>query len=924
MTSERKPLLLLFDGHGIIFRAYFALPPLTHSKTGEPVNAVQGFASMYLKSLEKLRPTHVAVAFDAPGKTFRDDMYADYKATRDATPEDLTAQIGRVHELVDSFGAPSYELPGYEADDVIGTLTHQAENEGIDTVVVTGDTDLLQLVTPKTKVLANRGMFSDTVLYDEEKVRERYGLEPGQLSDYRGLKGDSSDNIPGVPGVGAKTATKLLQEFGTLEAIYSRIDEVSPAKLKARMEEHHDQAVLSADLASIVREVPVRLDLDACSLERFDRQKAIEFFRMMELRSLAARLPGGDGGGQFDLFAPASVTDAADGSPEVVVRASGLERRYETIVSEDGLDALAERIKREGRVGLIVEIDGKSPVAAPIAGVALAIEPGESWYVPLGHAEDANLSLARFRDSIGPLLADLKIEKTFHNANHCMAALRQNGMEVAGLAGDTMLSAYLLGEKGLSLQALALIRLGIEVTPLLTLIGTGAKRRTMGQLSIEEAAEYACTEVDMTLRLDEALRPALDERDLRRLLNEVELPLVDSLVEMEYNGIALEGEILLRMSTEMAERLAELQSEIHSDAGHEFNINSTQQLGEVLYGELKITDKPPRTKTGYSTDAAALESFRELHPIVGKVLDYRGVTKLKSTYVDALPGLVDSATGRVHTWISATVAATGRLSSSDPNLQNIPVRTDEGRLIRTAFVARGPAAEDWQLLAADYSQIELRIAAHYSQDAAMMQAFRDDVDIHRATMALVRKKEPSEITADERRIAKAVNFGIIYGQGGFGLAQTTGLPRAEADEFIKEYFEQYQGIQRYIAETKELARSQGYVSTLLGRRRYLPDINSGNRMVRAAAERMAINMPLQGTAADVIKIAMIRILDRMHAERVRSKLLLQVHDELIFEVPAEEMEAMRSMVLEIMPAAMELAVPLKVDVKSGYNWGELD
>ncbi len=900
----RKPLLMLMDGHALVHRAFHALPPLTINRTGEPVGAVYGFASALLKVLADLKPTHCAIAFDRPTPTFRHLQYEEYKANRDKSPDELRVQFKRIRELVDAFGIPSFEMDGFEADDILGTLARLATDQDIDTIILTGDTDEVQLITSRVKALLPRGMFSDTVLYDENKVFERYGVTPKQIADFKGLKGDTSDNIPGVPGIGDKTAAKLIQQFGTVDDIYEHLDEVKPPRIQGKLREYEQQARQSVELARIVTNVPIEMDLSQCERTAYSREAVVDLFRELEFSSLLPRLPGGEG------------AEDVGGVEEQVSEVD-----YTTLTDESELDRLVEEVEEAGYFAFDTETTSLDAMQAKLVGVSMSVEPGRSVYIPVGHREGVQLPMELVLGKIKPLFEDDSIEKTAHNANYDMMVLANYGISVKNLSMDSMIGAALAGQKALGLKPLSFERLGIEMTPISHLIGTGKKQITMDQVAIEDASPYAAADADIALRLARMFEEELKGQELWNLMPNVEMPLVPVMVRMQRHGIAMDVELLSVMSVELGNRMMELEAAIYDSIGHQFNINSTKQLGDVLFKELELPNAK-RTKTGFSTDASVLESLRGVHPIAEYLLEYRQISKLKSTYLDALPVLVNPDTGRVHTTFNQTGSVTGRVSSNDPNLQNIPVRTDLGGQVRNAFVAEG--APDWLLMAADYSQIDLRVLAHISEDPALVKAFQDGEDIHASTASHVFSAPLDDVTADQRRIAKVINFGIVYGISGYGLASRTELSREEASAFIDGYFEKYPGVKDYMEVTKKQAKHQGYVETVLGRRRYFPEINSSNMNVRMGAERMAINMPIQGTSAEMLKLAMVKIQDRMDDAKMRSKMLLQVHDELIFEVPKEELEDMAVLAKEVMPNALELKVPVKVDVKTGMNWGEMD
>jgi len=904
----KKPLLVLFDGNALVHRAFHALPPLTVSKTGEMVNAVYGFALMLLKVVNELNPTHYAIAFDRKAPTFRHKLFNQYKAQRPPTPDELVNQLERVRQLVDTFHIPIFELDDYEADDVLGTLSHQASQQDIDTIIVTGDADAMQLVSPQVKVLypKPRGSFSDTTLYDEVAVNQKYSIKPQQIADFKGLVGDPSDNIPGVPGVGEKTAVKLLGQFGSIDQIYAHIDEVTPPKLQALLRENEAIARQSKVLATIVIQTPVTLDLDNCRISHYDRHQVAELFRELEFSSLLPKLPELEA----EKEAPESYTQIKTEPPP--------QRAYHIINTTSALDELLNCLSAAKSFAFDLETTSVNAMLAQVVGISLSPVPGEAYYIPVGHVgwgQVEQLPLEQVIDRLKLPLEDADLAKFAHNGKYDMTVLAEYGVTVNNLTFDTMVAAYLLGEKSLGLKALAFSKLGIEMTPIATLIGSGAKQISMSQVEVNQAADYACADADMTGRLTELFNTELRQQGLWQLFSEVEMPLVTVLTRMERNGVALDIELLRQMSRRLGEQLLKLEAEIYNTAGHRFNINSPQQLSSVLFQELKLLTSR-KTK---STGASVLEELRGTHPIIEFILDYRQLSKIKSTYTDALTSMINPKTGRVHTSFNQTRTATGRLSSSEPNLQNIPVRGELGKQVRQAFITPFGSC----LVAGDYSQIDLRALAHLSQDESLLSAFHRDEDIHAATAAQVFGVDTSQVTPDMRRVAKTVNFGVIYGMSDYGLEQATELSREEAAQFIAAYFSKYPGVKQYLESTKEQARKEGYVQTILGRRRFIPEIDSPNRQVREAAERMAINMPVQGTSADIIKVAMVNLDREMQKRQLKSKMLLQVHDELIFEVPEDELENVRQLVPEIMSTALELCVPLKVDIKTGKNWGEM-
>jgi DNA polymerase-1 len=898
VAKGERPLLLLFDGNALVHRAFHALPPLTQPKTGELVNAVYGFASTLLKVFADFKPTHWAVAFDRPAPTFRHEMFEEYKAQRPAAPEELKSQIKKVHQLVEAFHIPVFEIDGFEADDVLGTLSKQADEQGVETIIVTGDNDMLQVVLPRVKALAPRRTFTDTVLYDEEAVEQKYGIKPEQLADLKALAGDVSDNIPGLPGVGEKTATKLLQQYGSLQGIYDHIEEITPSKLQDTLCEYRTQVFQSKELSTIVKDVPIKLDLKTCQVSHYDRNEVAKLFQELEFIKLLPRLPQ---------------MKAESSQPSAV--------KSHMVNTETALEQLMGELEKAQGLATEVETTGEKAMIADLVGIAISPARGEAFYIPLGHQglnQPPQLPLTQVTARLKPVLENAGKGKIAYNGKHVMAVLAGCGVNLENLNFDPMLAAYLLGEKSLGLKALAFNKLGVEIATPAELTGLGKKQSSLSLLEASRIADYACASVDIVWSLRESLETELRKQGLWQLFTEVEMALVPVLVTMEKNGILLDTDLLREMSLEQGQELLRLEKEIYGSVGHQFNINSPQQLGKVLFEELRLPQSR-RTKTGYSTEASVMEALRGTHPIIELILKYRQLSKLKSTYVDALPALINRKTGRVHTNFNQTGTATGRLSSSEPNLQNIPIRGETGSKIRKAIIAP-PGA---YLLSADYSQIDLRVLAHLSQDPGLIAAFAQDEDIHATTASKIFGIPAAEVTSEMRRNAKTVNFGVVYGMSDYGLEQATNLSRGEAAQFIALYFEKYPGVKEYLEATKEQARKLGYVQTVLGRQRFLPEINSANRMVREAAERMAINAPVQGSSADIIKIAMINLHREIEKRNLKSKMLLQIHDELLFEVPEDEVEEMKSLVSELMPGAIELRVPVKVDIKLGRNWAEM-
>jgi DNA polymerase I len=953
---------MLLDGNGLIYRGYFALPPLTTSK-GELVNAVFGFCSIVLRGIADIKPDYVAVAFDLQGPTFRHEQYAEYKATRQRMPDDLRDQFPKVREVVKALRIPVYELAGYEADDVIGTITVDAERRGLDTTIVTGDLDMLQLVTDHTRLMTTRSGVENTILYDPARIAERFDLVPGQMIDYKALKGDPTDNIPGVPGVGEKTAAKLIREYVTLEALYERIDEVKPDKLRDKLIEHRDSVFMGKDLSTIVRDLPVAFDLEAARLGDYDRETVIRLFREYEFRTLIERLPAmtGESAGDAAELLRGVATDGSVPAARVAGTArpsgwgtprpnrpatdgGGLQLSLDfDAVSGPGQDAdeaarpdTAAATRSDGEPGpggpgdlptaLAAAINDASRIevhtgdriaalepwlaAQPAVGVGLLLDDprprrGSPLALALAGADGRTVAASGAEDSatLRRLLDRLGVPVVGHEVKPLLVRRIADDPDAAAtpVAFDTQIAAYILNA---SLRSQTIADVVAEQLDLI-----------LPDTAALDAPARAGLEALSALAVRDPLERRLVEEGLDRLFREIELPLIPVLARMEATGVALDRKALGVLAAEFGAEISRLETEIYADVGHEFNLGSPKQLEQVLFFELNLP-KGKRTKTGYSTDASVLEDLRAAHPMIDKLLEWRIYTKLRSTYVDALPTLI-ADDDRLHTTFHQAVAATGRLSSSDPNLQNIPIRTPLGRRIRRAFVAGG---DDLTLVAADYSQIELRILAHVSGDEHLRDAFARNADLHRETAALVLHKDPAEVTLGERSMAKMVNFGIAYGLSDFGLSERANIPRAEAQAFINTYFATYSGISYYMLAIKEQARNQGYVTTLLGRKRHIPELAARNPTLRAAGERMAINMPIQGTAADIVKIAMIRLDERLAAGGFRARPLLQVHDELLLEVPRDEVDRLIPVLRETMESALPLDVPLTVDVKIGDDW----
>jgi DNA polymerase-1 len=920
-VSKKKPTLYLIDGHALAYRAYFALTrggdvSRFITSSGEPTAGTFGFISVLLKLLETEAPEYLAVSFDTGG-TFRDEIYPEYKGTRAKMPEDLRTQIARIRELVAAFGIPVLEAEGYEADDVLGTVARVASDQGVKVVILTGDRDLLQLASKNVTIRLAGQKLAEAQDFGPQEVREKYQLSPAQLIELKALVGDTSDNIPGVRGIGEKTAVQLLEQFGDLAGIYAHLEEV-PSRFRSKLEQEKEAAELSHRLGTIVTDVPLEFELEACRAQEYDLDRIAGLFRDLEFRTLLNRitkLNKDDQGQQLNLF--------------VRTEPSAEATRHHVVSDAKSLEALARHLKKASAIAMDVETTSTDPMRAELVGISLAVEPGEGYYLPVGHLPAAaggpQLELEATLEALRRPLTDPAIPKVGHNLEYDYTVLARLGLAAQPLAFDTMIAEWLCNpaSHNLGLKNLAWVRLGVEMTEISQLIGTGKSQRSMAEVPIAEVAPYASADAEVCLRLKAQLEPELEQKRQLTLFHELEMPLVPVLAHMEMAGVLLDLEFLGALSEQLSRRLAELEKELYRHVGHPFNLNSTQQLSDVLFGELRL--KPPeggrKTASGhFSTAAPVLEALREDHPVVSLILEQRELAKLKSTYADTLPQQVNPVTGRVHTSYSQTGSVTGRLASSEPNLQNIPIRTELGREIRRAFVA----APGHLLLSVDYSQIELRIVAHMAGDKAMIKAFKEDQDIHSATAAAVFGIDPEQINPEMRRRAKAVNFGLIYGMTPFGLTRATDFTLAEAEEFVKVYFERFPGVRRYLDEVRVKAAEVGYVETLLGRRRYFPEFAAGApHNIRARAEREATNSPIQGTAADIIKRAMLGLPQALQEAGLAARMLLQVHDELVFECLEEELPATSKVARRVMQEAFKLKVPLKTDAKAGRNWAEM-
>lgn len=939
MENQQKKLFLL-DAYALIYRAFFALNknPRINSK-GVNTSAVMGFLNTLYEILKNEKPTHIGVAFDVSSPTQRQQEFLDYKANREKMPEDLRASIPYIIRLIEAFNIPIFAVEGYEADDVIGTLSKKAEQAGFITYMMTPDKDFGQLVTEKVMMYKPAKFGEPAQIWGPKEVCERYGIkEPKQLIDILGLWGDTADNIPGIPGIGEKTASALVAQYGSVENLIAHADELK-GKQKENVVNFADQGLMSKMLATINTEVPVEFDEDLLTAKEPDVPSLMALFEELEFRTFAKRFlddrkkshpdenavktvhestPQPTQSGQFDLFSQAEEPSADLSLFSDKDSAKTLEHNYILVESEAEIQQLANRLSMENHVVFDTETTGIDAYSSDLVGISLAVKAQEAWYIPMPADYESCLKKVIL---LKPLLENENILKIGQNLKYDISVLRHYDVKVKGPLFDTMIAHYLLEpEQRHNMDYLAEVYLNYLTIPIEDLIGKGRAQRTMREVPVETVKEYAAEDADITFQLYQKMLPMLKENGVEKLFYDIEMPLVPVLSQMEANGVKIDSENLKQISDEFGAEIQNIENQIYELAGTQFNIGSPRQLGEILFERLKIDEKAKKTKTGqYATGEDVLQKLASKHPIINLILDYRSFTKLKSTYLDALPALINSRDGLIHTSYNQAVTATGRLSSNNPNLQNIPVRTDNGKEIRKAFV---PRSAEYTLLAADYSQIELRIIAHLSGDKAMCEDFRLGHDIHAATAAKVYHLPLEEVSKEQRRKAKAVNFGIIYGMSAFGLAERLGISRGEASDIIKMYFEEYAGIKEYMNSSIVLARERGYAETILGRRRYLRDINASNSVVRNFAERNAINAPIQGSSADMIKIAMSNIHKELEARNMRSKMILQVHDELVFDAHLDELELLKSIVEDKMVNAMPLSVPVIVEMNTGSNWLE--
>jgi DNA polymerase-1 len=955
MAPASKPRLILIDGHSLAYRAFFAMintPLSIENAQGEKelTGAVFAFSNMLLKVWKEEQPDYIAIAFDV-GKTFRDDLYPDYKGTREKMPDELDQQMRRIQQVVNAFDIPVFTAEGFEADDVLGTLATRASGEGFDVVIVTGDRDALQLISPSVRVLTSKQRFDDVIVYDEALVIQNYGVRPDQIVDYKALLGDTSDNVPGVKGIGEKTAQTLLQQFGTLDSIYGHLDQITQKRARTALEAGRESAFLSKQLVTIKTDLPLDANWDACAAQ-FDFQRVLSVFRELRFESLIKRIPQavaaderkgvGAGAGepsQLGMFAEEAINAAVASPPVELARTI---TRTQLVASDADYKALLAALNGAARIAFDTETTGTDPLQSELVGLSFAVREGEGWYVPIASSSHAERqapdsppgdgvriwSLDPHSAKFEPLTAALRrkdVQLVAHNAKFDLQALRQVGVAIDQPVFDTMIAQFLCdpGGRALGLKQLAFNYFGWQMTEITELIGKGKKQITMREVPVAQVAPYAAADADATLRLHEVLAPMLRQRNQEALFNDVELPLIPVLVDMEMAGVALDVKYLGELSGEITERLRRLEKDIFNIVGMVFNINSTKQLSDVLFGKLGLpTQGAWRTSGGsFSTSADVLEDLKDKHEIVPLILEHRELSKLQGTYVDALPRLINPSTGRLHTDFNQTGAVTGRLSSSNPNLQNIPVKTEMGRRVRKAFIAR----KGWHLISADYSQVELRILAHLADDPTLKEAFARDEDIHAATASVIYGRSLRVVTPMERNNAKRINFGIAYGMGAFALAANTGMTVNEAQEFINRYFERFPRVKQWLDGTKQRAAEVGYVETVLGRRRYFPELQSRSspEQLRRRAEREAINHPVQGSAADIMKIAMINVHNALRQGNYQARMTLQVHDELVFDCPQTELGPVKAMIGREMEGAYpHLSVRLKAEVRDGRNWDE--
>ncbi len=902
---KKHPRLYLIDGSSYIFRAFYGIKQFLSNSKGLPTNAIYGFATMLLKILREEKPEYVAIIFDPKGKNFRHEMYKEYKANRAEMPGDLEPQIPYIINLVKAFNIVSIQQEGFEADDVIGTISKKAEKKGFKVTIVSGDKDMMQLISSNVEML-------DTLkdkTFGAREVKEKFGVEPGRVTEVMGLMGDSSDNIPGVPGIGPKTAATLIQDYGDIENLLKNLKQIKKEALKNKLSEYSEQARLSKKLCTINTNVNLTINIEDMRTKELNSKPVISLFKELEFASLLSKM-------EFE-----DMKGMESGKPDER-KSDTIKKKYKIVFSEKELDKIIIQVKNKGIFSIDLETTSAFPMQAEIVGISISIIPNDAYYIPIGHNyPDAPTppNKEKVLKKLKPILEDENIKKIGQNIKYEIIMFQNSGIKINNIYFDTMIASYLINpsKHNHNLEDIALEYLNYRATTYKEIVGSGSREIGFNEVGIETAASYSGEDADITLQLSKKLLPALEKGALVSLLNKIELPLAVVLAEIEMNGVKIDKNFLEKMSKNLEKDLSRSVKKIYDMAGEEFNINSPKQLSEILFEKLKL---PPtkKTKTGYSTDMSVLEQLAVSYPLPSEIISYRQISKLKSTYVDALPLLINSKTGRIHTSFNQTVTATGRLSSSNPNLQNIPIRTEMGRKIRGAFIAE----KNHLLLSADYSQIELRILAHLSEDEVLMEAFKKGEDIHAQTAAKIFNVFPNMVDSNMRRTAKAVNFGIIYGISPFGLSKNIRVSQKEAKEFIDHYFALYKGVKSYIERTIADARKNGYVTTILNRRRYLPELNSKNKQMKEFAERTAVNTPVQGSAADLIKIAMINISRSIKNKNLKSKIILQVHDELVFEIPEVEKKIMVDLVKKEMEGVMGLKIPLIVDTCIGKNWGE--
>ncbi len=921
--ASSQDTLFLIDSMSIVFQSFYAIRNLTN-REGVPTNAIFGFARKLQKLIADYDPSHIVATFESTKPTFRKEMYEEYKANREAPPEELKAQIPYIFRLLDAMHVPHIYRDGYEADDLIGTLSKRATESGMQTLIVSADKDLFQLIDDHVKML--RSAKSDLELFDAKAVEEKMGVPPEKMIDYLAMVGDSSDNIPGIAGIGPKTAVNYLEQFGSLENLLENYDQLKTKKQRERIEENRENALLSKKLATIACDIDVEWDPENFTCDPvYYSDELIDLYKELGFSSLikeARQAQEAEEGGSASLNQASDATGKT-ASDSKATQDAAQATEWAIVSKAEDLEKLVGNILEAGVVAFDTETTSVDSMQARLVGISLSYAAGTGYYIPIGHCQEQDLCLQipldDVREILSPIFSDPTIYRIAHNAKYDLRILRRHDFRVSPVHFDTMLAAYLLDPDGrCGLKHLSLMHFGVVMTEIVELLGKGRSSITMDQVTIEAAAPYACADADMTFRLYELFREQLEKNDLLDLFKNIEMPLVEVLDNMESEGVTLDLETLEEIGSAFRKKIDRLSREIFKHSGRAFNIKSPQQVADILFKDIGLQSKR-KTKTGLSTSSEVLEELSKSHPLPGLILEFRRLDKLLSTYVDALPQMVNPETGRVHTSYNQFIAATGRLSSSEPNLQNIPIRTTEGRMIRRAFIPNGA---DHVFLAADYSQIELRVLAHLCGDPALQEAFRENIDIHSQTAVKVFGMPAEMVTDDMRSQAKVINFGILYGMGPHRLSRELDISFKQAREFIEDYFQAYPGVRRWIDETLEKARQRGYVETMSGRRRLTPNLNADNHNVRSNAERVATNTPIQGASADMIKIAMIRLHEELARGKWQAKMVLQVHDELVFSLPQEELEDFKPLVREYMEKAMQLDVPIKVDMESGRNWAE--